>query len=101
MDRRQTRSEPIHVLRLYVAGNSPRSRRLIEFVHELYSRSLGEVDIEIIDVYQQAERARREGIMVAPMLVRERPLPRRSYVGHSVDTLRIDQFFDLAGGDAK
>jgi circadian clock protein KaiB len=85
-----------YVLRVYVAGDSLRSRRIIELLSEFRGgQPADDVDMEIIDIYQQQDRARREGIMVAPMLVRERPLPRRRYVGQSVDAESIRQILQL------
>jgi circadian clock protein KaiB len=69
-------------LRLVVAGSTPRSRRAIENLRRICNEHLvGQVDCEIIDIYQQPELAGIYQVIAAPTLVRLLPLPVRRIVG--------------------
>lgn len=65
-----------HILRLYVAGATARSREAVLRVRKLCEIELaGDYDLEVIDVYQQPILARDGQIVATPTLVREFPLP--------------------------
>jgi circadian clock protein KaiB len=88
-------------VRLYVAGNSPRSQGAIRTVARLCEQFLGErlateLDLEIIDIYQQAERARADRIFAVPALVRERPGPPRRSIGRLSDDEHVIAALGLA-----
>ena len=71
-----------YLLRLVVAGNTPRSRRTIENLQRICAEHLrGHVDLEIIDIYQQPELAEQYQVIAAPTLVRLLPLPVRRIIG--------------------
>jgi circadian clock protein KaiB len=71
-----------HVLRLYVAGATDRSRRAILRARELCESALdADVELEVIDVYQQPTLARDGRIVATPTLVRELPLPVSRHIG--------------------
>jgi circadian clock protein KaiB len=83
-------------LRLYVAGNSPRSLRAIETLTRLLgSRLDDEIELEIIDIYQDADRARDAQIIGVPTLVRELPEPLQLLVGDLSDEKRVLIALDL------
>jgi circadian clock protein KaiB len=72
-----------YVLRLFVAGATDRSRQAVLVVHRLCEAELtGECDLEVIDIYQQPELARRHQIVATPTLVREAPRPARRFIGN-------------------
>jgi circadian clock protein KaiB len=72
----------VWVLRLYVAGSSPRSVWAIRNVTRLCEEHLaGRVDLRIIDIFQQPALAAEAQLVAAPTLVRERPAPRRWFIG--------------------
>ena len=75
-----------HILRLYVAGATDRSRRAILRARELCDSALGEFELEVIDVYQQPILARDGQIVATPTLVRELPLPVRRVIGSLANT---------------
>ena len=55
------------VLRLYVAGQSPRSLRALTNVRKICSDLLpGRHDLEVIDLYQQPELAQEAQIVALP-----------------------------------
>ena len=71
-----------HVLRLYVAGATMRSRQALLRARELCEGALkGEYRLEVIDVYQQPALAREGQIVATPTLVREFPKPVRRLIG--------------------
>lgn len=69
-------------LRLIVAGSTERSRRTIANLQHLCEEHLsGQVDLEIIDIYQQPELAQQYQVIAAPTLVKLLPLPVRRIIG--------------------
>lgn len=78
-----------YLLKLYVAGNSERSIKAIERIHEICETHLkGRYQLEVIDIYQQPELARGEQIIAAPTLIKQLPPPLRRMVG---DLSRVDR----------
>ena len=78
-----TRSNGKHILRLYVAGASDRSRQAILRARHLCETELKDnFELEVIDVYQQPTLARDGQIVATPTLVRELPLPVRRLIGN-------------------
>jgi len=79
-----------HQFRLFVTGMTPRSARAIENARSLCERHLAHrYDLDIVDLYRDAERAKADEIVATPTLVRMRPLPRRILVGDLSDTGRV------------
>jgi circadian clock protein KaiB len=67
-----------YVLRLYIAGLTPRSTAAIESVKRLCEEYLHDrYELEIIDVYHQPTLAKGEQIIAAPTLIKKLPLPLR------------------------
>jgi circadian clock protein KaiB len=70
------------LLRLYVAGATARSRQALRRVYQLCEAELKDgYKLEVIDVYQQPELARRNQIIATPTLIKEFPFPVRRFVG--------------------
>jgi circadian clock protein KaiB len=85
-----------YVLRLYIAGNTARSAAAIEHIREVCETRLqGRYVLEVIDIYQQPERARGEQILAVPTLIKTLPLPLRRIIGDLSDTERILVGLDL------
>lgn len=85
-----------YVLRLYVAGMTPRSTRAIENVRKICEEHLkGLYDLEVIDIYQQPILAKGEQIIAAPTLIKKLPLPLRKFIGSMSDEERILVGLDL------
>ena len=71
-----------YVLRLFVAGINPKSRRAIENLMEILEENLkDQYELEIIDIYQQPIFAKEGQIVAAPTLIKELPPPLRRFVG--------------------
>ena len=84
------RVQPKHIFRLYVAGNSTRSRLAITNVREICERYLANnYELDVVDVYQQPEVTRAADVIALPTLIKELPLPPRKFVGDMSDTERI------------
>jgi circadian clock protein KaiB len=72
-----------HVLRLFVAGATARSRQAILRVRELCADELKNLcDLEVIDIYQQPALARKNQIVATPTLIIEFPPPLRRFIGN-------------------
>ena len=83
-------------LRLFVAGSTTRSRRAIENLRRICAGPLGgNVDLEVIDIYQQPELAAPHQVLAAPTLVRLLPLPMRHIIGDLSETERVLRGLDL------
>ncbi len=85
-----------YVLRLYVAGMTPRSQEAIRTVTAICEENLaGRYDLEVIDLYQNPTLAKGEQIIAAPTLVKKLPLPLRKFIGSMADKDRILVGLDL------
>lgn len=80
----------IYVLRLYVSGASPKSLQAIRNIKDICERYLaGGYELEIVDIYQRPERAGRDQVAAAPMLVKQSPLPWRRLIGTLSNTKQV------------
>lgn len=80
----------VFVLRLYVAGQTPRSLRAVVNTQKLCADDLhGIYRLEVIDLYQQPELAQGEQIVALPALVRRLPPPARMVIGDMSDTAAV------------
>jgi circadian clock protein KaiB len=83
-------------LRLYVAGQSPRSLRAFENLKALCETHLaGRYDIEIVDLLENPRLARGDQIVAVPTLVRKLPEPVRKIIGDLSNTERVLVGLDL------
>ena len=74
-------------LKLYVSGDSLRSRKAISNLQTFCDRELTQQSqIEIIDVAKYPEIAEAEKILITPTLIRELPLPKERIVGDLSNT---------------
>ena len=85
-----TGSESVWYLRLYVAGQSPRSLYASANLKRLCETHLaGNYEIEVIDLVEDPTRARDDDILAIPTLVRRLPEPLRKVIGDLSDTERV------------
>ena len=69
-------------LRLYIAGDSPRSRTAVINLHKLCDRYLpGRHSIEIVDLLKNPALAKAHQIVAIPTLIRELPEPLKRIIG--------------------
>ena len=83
-------------LRLYVAGQTPRSIRAFANLKVLCEERLKDrYRIEVIDLMKHPQLARGDQIVATPTVVRKLPQPIRKIVGDLSDTLRVLVGLDL------
>ena len=71
-----------YLLKLYVAGDSPRSRQAIANVRRICDDALGQdADLDIVDITQEPQVAEQEKILATPTLVKLEPPPVRRLIG--------------------
>lgn len=89
------------VLRLYVAGMTPRSIKAVNNVKKVCEEYLqGRCELEVIDIYQNPKLAKGEQIIAAPTLVKKLPLPLRRVIGDMSDTEKFLVGLDLKSKQA-
>jgi circadian clock protein KaiB len=67
---------------LYVAGNTPNSAHALANLTALCHKYLaGRHEIEVVDVFEQPQRALAERIFMTPTLVKMAPVPAQRVVG--------------------
>jgi circadian clock protein KaiB len=86
-------------LRLYVAGESPKSLLAFANLKELCENHLEHpYEIEIVDLVQNPRLARGDEILAIPTLVRRLPAPMRKIIGDLSDTDRVLVGLQLRAG---
>lgn len=79
-----------YLLRLYVAGETPKSRAAIRNLQMLCSTHLaGQFTIEVIDLRANPQMAAADQILAIPTLVRRLPEPLRRVIGDLSDAERV------------
>ncbi len=78
----ENRKNEHYVLRLYIAGNNPRSQMAVENVKKICEENLkGRYELDIIDIYQDRTRNPVDLVLAAPTLIKQLPLPLRRVIG--------------------
>ncbi|MFZ5830608.1 MAG: circadian clock protein KaiC [Planctomycetota bacterium] len=92
-------------LRLFVAGQTERSRRAIQTLREICEeRFRGEYELVVVDVLERPGQAEEERILATPAITKELPLPIRRVIGDLSDKqavllgLEIDCLKSAEGG---
>jgi circadian clock protein KaiB len=95
-DSKQTAGKKLWELRLYVAGETPRSVKAFANLKKLCEEHLaGEYSIEVIDLLKDPKLARGDQIVAVPTLVRKLPQPVRKIIGDLSNTERVLVGLDL------
>lgn len=92
------------VLRLYVAGQTPKSVTAFANLKKICAEYLeGKYQIELIDLLKNPQLARGDQILAIPTLVRNLPTPMRKIIGDLSNTERVLVGLDLrpAGSTGK
>jgi circadian clock protein KaiB len=83
-------------LRLYVAGQGPKSKLAMKTLQSICDKHLaGRCVLEIVDLWEEPARAAADQILAIPTLVKFAPTPRRLMVGdltnreHVMHALRL------------
>ena len=83
-------------LRLYVAGQTPKSLAAFSNLKKICENHLrGRYRIEVIDLVEQPQLSRGDQIVAIPTLVRKLPVPVRKIIGDLSDTERVLVGLDL------
>jgi len=86
----------LYILKLYVAGQSPKSVNAIANMKKLCEANLqGRYVLDVIDLYQQPQLAQGEQIIAVPTLIRKLPSPLRRIIGDMSNTERVLVGLDL------
>jgi circadian clock protein KaiB len=85
-----------YVLRLYVAGMTPKSTLAVTNIKKICEEHLaGRYSLEVIDLYKHAALADGEQIIAAPTLLKKLPPPLRRFIGDMSNTEKILVGLDL------
>ena len=77
-------------LRLYVAGQTPRSISAFKNLKDICEEYLkGQYHIEVVDLMENPTLARGDQILAVPTLVRKLPQPIRKIIGDLSNTERV------------
>jgi len=91
-----SREAKAYVLRLYVAGQTPKSVLAFKNLQQLCEDHLqGRYEIEIIDLLENPQLARGDQILAVPTLVRRLPEPIKKIIGDLSNTERVLVGLDL------
>jgi len=83
-------------LRLYVAGQTPKSVAAISNLRKLCEEHLaGKYRIEVVDLVPNPQLARTDQILAIPTLVRRLPSPMRKIIGDLSNSERVLVGLDL------
>jgi circadian clock protein KaiB len=87
-------------LRLYVAGQTPKSIAALANLKRLCEEHLaGRYRLEIVDLQKQPHLARRDEIVVLPTLVRQLPQPIRKIIGDLSNQQKVLVGLDVTPGE--
>jgi circadian clock protein KaiB len=85
-----------YILKLYVSGMTPNSKRSIENIKRICEEHLkGNYELEIIDLYLHPEKAKEAQLIAAPTLIKKLPLPLRKIVGNMSDKEKVLKGLDI------
>ena len=84
-------------LRLYIMGQSPRSRTAIENLKDLCKKELkGQYELTIIDVLERPQLAENEKIIATPTLIKDLPPPLKRVIGDLSNKEKVLLGLDLS-----
>ena len=83
-------SEERFTLRLYIAGQTPKSQAAVVNLRRLCEEYLaGRYDLEVVDLILNPEKARTDQILAIPTLIRSLPIPIARIIGDLSDTEQV------------
>ena len=93
---RASRSEKTYELRLYVAGQTPKSLAAFANLKKICEEHMpGRYHIEVIDLLKKPQLASGDQILAIPTLVRKLPQPIKKIIGDLSNTERVLVGLDL------
>lgn len=88
--RSQQRTQKTYELRLYVAGQTPKSLAAFANLKKICEEHLaGQYHIEVIDLLKKPQLASGDQILAIPTLVRKLPSPIKKIIGDLSNTERV------------
>ena len=88
--KREASPKEEYELRLYVAGQTPRSVQALANLKKICEEHLaGRYRIEVIDLLENPQLAKGDQILAIPTLVRTLPFPIRKIIGDLSDKERV------------
>ncbi|NUN65019.1 thiol-disulfide isomerase [Pseudanabaena biceps] len=85
-----------YILRLYIAGTTIQSVTALRNIKKICEEHLqGRYELEVIDIYQQAEALTSENIIAVPTLIKHLPLPLQKMIGNLSNTEKVLIGLDL------
>ena len=95
------RTAKLWQLRLYVAGQTPKSLTAFSNLKKICESHLnGRYRIEVIDLMEQPQLSKGDQILAIPTLVRKLPQPVRKIIGDLSDANRVLVGLDLRPADS-
>ena len=92
----ETPAQEYFQLRLYVAGQTPKSLQAFANLKKICEEHLmGRYQIEVIDLIENPQLAKGDQILAIPTLVRKLPQPLRKIIGDLSNTERVLVGLDL------
>jgi circadian clock protein KaiB len=89
-------SDEVFDLRLYVAGQTPKSIRAFANLRKICDEHLaGRYRIEVVDLLEDPQLGRGDQILALPTLVRKLPVPIKKIIGDLSNTERVLVGLDL------
>jgi circadian clock protein KaiB len=89
-------NEPAMKLRLYVAGQTPKSMAALSNLQRICAAHMdGKYDLEVIDLMKNPQLAQGDQILAIPTLVRNLPVPIRKIIGDLSNVDRVLVGLDL------
>ena len=84
------------ILRLFITGMSDNSVRAIKNITQLCDKYLkNRFDLEIIDIYKDPSVAEKQKIVFSPSLIRQFPLPKKTFIGDLSDSKKVILGLDI------
>ncbi len=96
MEKPSRRSRKTYELRLYVAGQTPKSLAAFANLKKICEEHMpGQYHIEVIDLLKKPQLASGDQILAIPTLVRKLPQPIKKIIGDLSNTERVLVGLDL------
>ena len=88
--------DTMYVLRLYIVGNTERSKKAINDLNTLLEGDFkGEYSLDIVNVLEKPELAEEDKILATPTVVKLLPIPVRKIIGDLNDKEKVLLGLDL------
>ncbi len=87
-----------YILRLYIAGQTPKSLLAIKNLTRICEELLSDrYQLEVIDLYQQPQLGQGDQIIAVPTLIKHLPEPMRRIIGDLSNKEKVIVGLDLKG----